>query len=1173
MASIKNSIGSTSRAPLEERSSSSLPSAARPESSQSSSNSTSVPSQTTSMNGSSSKRVRGNSHEKEEERERDGGQESEKLSSSRGDPNNGQSGDKGRDKRIEQQQASPRSTLPGETSTTSLPLPYAAVVAATNSSTHEKSNPPPPPSHSSSLLPPSNPDDTTTTTQQPPRSNNKSTLAFEVDDLLGPRRSRGTNEVVAQASTTASSHSTTASAASSSGGGPPSQSTSSEDHSCQEEGEGTKTSSLKGLGFVSQEGCLEGDGEEEEPMTATTSSRKLPGSFRDGYFDDGEDTDESSWLHYSSSSSRSKAPQQPHQEENLSMVGGNQNPFGSPLSPHVPPFSPGLIEIGQRGNGFETVGTGGSTGHPWATPPTVTGINSIRIAGAREREASWNSVSSDSRGVFPSPSLRAAFGNAIAPTSDSHASSTRSYSPFGTSSPSSHGYEFSSTSSPAFPHPSNMPFTPPSSHLESFDSCQSSQPPSSKEIVASRYVRAPYTIPSTVAQSTSATNGGGGGGIGYGGGQAILVENNNSNSSVPTSILMMSEDISTLFVFGFPEDMMEREFQNLFLFAPGFEAATLKVPHSSVGEGFEGTTNGINGHRGSFDDYDPRKEVGGGPLKKQKIGFAKFSTRQDALDAMEVLNRKRIDLEKGLTLRADMAKKNLHVRKSITGFPLPLVVDQASIASSVSSLSSGGPGLPLASTTSTVSSEATSATPIPVSAFEGNGPSIPLSALDSATLQRLANSGNVNPAVLAEIARQGAASSGSGSASTPTLHSTSNSNSTGMSPYEAFHSVPPRQGTFNDESQASPFLVQESPRYSSTASLGRQSSFLHQQQQTDEGLPYSRSSSNFYADTFGNPSPLLSNGDTFSNGASTTPRDRQIPFPQQQSIPGQQGVSYGPYGSQLVPAVVRPQTQAQQQASSQLAQQQAQIAAAQAYARTLNPADMNAPKNTLYVGGLPAILPSLTGPFSASHLEDSLRNAFSRCPGFKRLQFRSKSNGPIVFVEFEDTAFATRAMNEMYGYTLGGLVKGGIRLSYSKNPLGVRSNGLPSGNPPLLPTTLLSTSQVDPSMQGVVYPSYGVSYGNSAPPPLEPHRRHPDPYYGGPSYASSSLNSTPNLSSGLSSSASFNSLDQQHLHHRTSSSTASASAIGTPSQNSITFGSTTAPMPLGSTFAPFGPEY
>ncbi|KAL7337899.1 hypothetical protein BJY59DRAFT_635044, partial [Rhodotorula toruloides] len=69
-----------------------------------------------------------------------------------------------------------------------------------------------------------------------------------------------------------------------------------------------------------------------------------------------------------------------------------------------------------------------------------------------------------------------------------------------------------------------------------------------------------------------------------------------------------------------------------------------------------------------------------------------------------------------------------------------------------------------------------------------------------------------------------------------------------------------------------------------------------------------------------------------------------------------------------------------------------------------------------------------------------LRNAFSRCPGFKRLQFRNKSNGPIVFVEFVDTAHATRAMQELYGHTLGGLVKGGIRLSYSKNPLGVRSN-------------------------------------------------------------------------------------------------------------------------------------
>ncbi|KAJ2854048.1 hypothetical protein GGI22_004634 [Coemansia erecta] len=40
----------------------------------------------------------------------------------------------------------------------------------------------------------------------------------------------------------------------------------------------------------------------------------------------------------------------------------------------------------------------------------------------------------------------------------------------------------------------------------------------------------------------------------------------------------MSEEITTIFVVGFPDDMKEREFQNMFTFSSGFEAATLKVP-------------------------------------------------------------------------------------------------------------------------------------------------------------------------------------------------------------------------------------------------------------------------------------------------------------------------------------------------------------------------------------------------------------------------------------------------------------------------------------------------------------------------------------------------------------------------------------------------------------------
>ncbi|KAF3045207.1 cell cycle RNA binding protein whi3 [Didymella heteroderae] len=94
----------------------------------------------------------------------------------------------------------------------------------------------------------------------------------------------------------------------------------------------------------------------------------------------------------------------------------------------------------------------------------------------------------------------------------------------------------------------------------------------------------------------------------------------------------------------------------------------------------------------------------------------------------------------------------------------------------------------------------------------------------------------------------------------------------------------------------------------------------------------------------------------------------------------------------------------------------------------VNPADQNPPCNTLYVGNLPM-----------DTSEDELKAVFSKQRGYKRLCFRTKQNGPMCFVEFEDTSFATKALNELYGYMLHNSVKGGIRLSFSKNPLGVRS--------------------------------------------------------------------------------------------------------------------------------------
>ena len=108
----------------------------------------------------------------------------------------------------------------------------------------------------------------------------------------------------------------------------------------------------------------------------------------------------------------------------------------------------------------------------------------------------------------------------------------------------------------------------------------------------------------------------------------------------------------------------------------------------------------------------------------------------------------------------------------------------------------------------------------------------------------------------------------------------------------------------------------------------------------------------------------------------------------------------------------------------------------------VNPADQNPPCNTLYVGNLPI-----------DTSEDELKAVFSKQRGYKRLCFRTKQNGPMCFVEFEDVSFATKALNELYGHPLHNSVKGGIRLSFSKNPLGVRSgqvNGMgpnPAMNP------------------------------------------------------------------------------------------------------------------------------
>lgn len=160
----------------------------------------------------------------------------------------------------------------------------------------------------------------------------------------------------------------------------------------------------------------------------------------------------------------------------------------------------------------------------------------------------------------------------------------------------------------------------------------------------------------------------------------------------------------------------------MFTFSPGFEAATLKIPNKDLTA--YGTPGGIPGvaaraaglplhYAGSNDPYNlvtvnqggvvvdggrdgltsswpaPQMQAGqedgshfmnGGniamqPPRKQIIGFAKFRTRQEALEARDTLQGRRVDIEKGSVLKAEMAKKNLHTKRG------PGVVPLGSLAS------------------------------------------------------------------------------------------------------------------------------------------------------------------------------------------------------------------------------------------------------------------------------------------------------------------------------------------------------------------------------------------------------------------------------------------------------------------------------------------------------------
>ncbi|KAH7887515.1 hypothetical protein F5I97DRAFT_843495 [Phlebopus sp. FC_14] len=676
------------------------------------------------------------------------------------------------------------------------------------------------------------------------------------------------------------------------------------------------------------------------------------------------------------------------------------------------------------------------------------------------------------------------------------------------------------------------------------------------------------------------------------------------------------EEISTIFVVGFPDDMQvrhhpsflaralpisfqEREFQNMFTFSPGFEAATLKIPnkeYTAYGSSSGPTSNTPSGiplrgsssyssylNSGSNDPYNivtvnqggvvvdngrdgpatswpplavPLTDEAGhfqgpglaGQPRKQIIGFAKFRTRQEALDARDMLQGRRVDIEKGAVLKAEMAKKNLHTKRGVGIGSTGSGSGSLSLGNGMNALGglNGGVGGSLGNHGVNPDSLAGLAAGLNLNSNVGMGAFAALGGAESLAARerelnalgamgfnnlggwregRLGDNSDdererdrererrrealgamglnlgigtrgARERALADeeerererLRRRDAKQPQSDAArilglSTGSVNAFGNGEAggTGPSPLlgneyggiiaQTSNRDEGRQSSSiaNNGREASvgpwdqPALRDRDARgYGGAPSLYRKGTAaparppssqdgssphpapIFSPSHEDEGmLPAHRSGAMRLMQSFVSAvdEPVHSQVARPSMPSSTTSSvgvtpDADGPVNLAVSTSGQ--VSTGSTSPQL-PSPASHSGSAVSSSGGGLVSSSSGGANASGGSGPRNALiDQNPPINTLYVGNLP------TGPvgggYPAGYLEDSLRDLFSRRPGYRKLCFRQKSNGPMCFVEFEDVHYATKTLNELYGNTLGGLVKnGGIRLSYSKNPLGVRT--------------------------------------------------------------------------------------------------------------------------------------
>ncbi|KAI9299916.1 hypothetical protein BJ944DRAFT_235274 [Cunninghamella echinulata] len=561
------------------------------------------------------------------------------------------------------------------------------------------------------------------------------------------------------------------------------------------------------------------------------------------------------------------------------------------------------------------------------------------------------------------------------------------------------------------------------------------------------------------------------------------------NTSLPPSINTSAnhnEEISTIFVVGFPEDMLEREFQNMFLFSPGFEAATLKIPNKDQEEDMLPNNNNNNNNNNNSNSG-----------RKQIIGFAKFKTRMEAIEARDIINGRKVDNEKGSILKAEMAKKNLHTKRGLT-LEQPFQTQMASpptISNSYSSVlhttsnrhplstsayeafhsvpssSSSNNDLLFSPTTtttthhqndytysdffsptlSTFNESTTSSTGTSLLFSPPLQPHPPL--LSSLSTSTLTNNNNNNSNQQQQRKLSTATTSidlraaSVGDIFNPNnnrinhFHRLSSKHIFEMDlhyPLNTFDNN--NNNNINHNKNGHSINTSSSTSTSSIHSIPALSSSTH----NNNTINNNNNNNNQHNNINNNSNSTITNNNHNHNTLLTSVKEENENENTSHQLNGlaintslTSSSSFNAFNGLTSPIVsssisstilTTPLNQNNNNNNNNNnSKLHNNINNNNTIISSTNPADQNAPCNTLYVGNLP---PNTN--------EDELRVLFSKCLGYKRLAFRQKQNGPMCFVEFNDIPCAMQALKELNGTPLSNSMKGGIRLSFSKNPLGVR---------------------------------------------------------------------------------------------------------------------------------------